>query len=133
MVKRSINKKPSKNTSQKIKPSQRKKINKSNKSSKKNTKLNRELEGPKESIPINTETLIEDLDELECEVHRGQNVYFICTKLTCLKELCSFCIMDHKYHISEIEILKNVVSQNLDYLKDFSVHDQQINILDNQK
>ena len=42
-------------------------------------------------------------------IHEGHNIEFICTNLRCLKKLCSFCIMDHKYHITDIEILANVI------------------------
>ena len=58
---------------------------------------------------------------IECSIHKGHNIDFMCTKISCLKKLCSYCIMDHKFHISDIEILANVIVQNLDYLKDFNV------------
>ena len=46
---------------------------------------------------------IEDNEALICNNHKGKKIKFICTLKTCLKELCSICILDHKNHIDYIE------------------------------
>lgn len=50
---------------------------------------------------------------LLCAEH-GFVIEFLCVFRSCLKEMCSHCIISHKDHISEVEPIRRVMSRELD-------------------
>lgn len=58
-----------------------------------------------------------DSEPLLCPDH-SILIEFICTFRTCLKEMCSHCIISHKEHIHEVQPILKVMSKELSSLKD---------------
>lgn len=47
----------------------------------------------------------------KCIIHNNKKIKFICCLKNCLKELCSFCILDHKTHIDHISRMDIKINQ----------------------
>ncbi len=67
-----------------------------------------------------------------CSKHKDLKIEFICVNPKCLKELCSYCILEHKEHIKYIKAIQNVVQDIYDHFQDFSVGNVQEQILEHQ-
>lgn len=70
---------------------------------------------------------------MECYRHSNRRVQFICLSRACWKELCSFCILEHKEHVNDIRPLEDVVRENSDAMAHFREKDAQDKILRNQE
>lgn len=48
----------------------------------------------------------------ECLRHSNRPFQFICLSRTCLKELCSMCILEHRDHVEEVKPLEEVMEEH---------------------
>lgn len=53
----------------------------------------------------------QQIDVFNCEKHPGNRIEFICTYPRNIKEMCSYCILDHKNFINDIHLISHVVEQ----------------------
>lgn len=72
------------------------------------------------------------ITSLLCSTHTNKYIEFICLKNKCFKELCSLCILDHKDHIDEIQLISNVLAENMQYFENWDVT-QEMGIIRNQQ
>lgn len=70
--------------------------------------------------------------DINCKTHFGQKIEFLCKNKSCLLELCSFCILEHKEHIHEIFSLKEIINENLRAFQEINIKQIQGNIYNSQ-
>lgn len=68
-----------------------------------------------------------------CYRHSDRKIQFICLNRSCLQELCSFCILEHKDHVDEIKPLEDVIKENAHRLAEFQEKDIQESVQKNQE
>jgi hypothetical protein len=109
--------------------------------SKKNPPRKRPAKKPKGLAAEDLEGLSENLrtpkrespeDALPCEQHPDQRIEFLCRNRSCLRELCSFCILEHKDHINEIFPIRDLIKENLQYFSDTHLEEMQNTVLYSQ-
>jgi hypothetical protein len=109
--------------------------------SKKNPPRKRLAKKPKGQIAEDSENQFDESmtpkaeaaeEELLCETHMDQRVEFLCKNRSCLRELCSFCILEHKDHINEIFPIRDLIKENLQYFSDTQLEEMQNTVLYSQ-
>ena len=56
-----------------------------------------------------------------CEKHQFKKIEFICSLESCLREMCSMCILDHKEHIDSIKHIHTHIQEQYESIKNLDL------------
>jgi hypothetical protein len=88
------------------------------------------LKRSKEDSEISADSLDTGNDDgYYCHLHAKQKIDFLCKDKGCLRELCSFCILDHREHINEIFPLRELIQDNVKFYTENHIEEMQNSIL----
>jgi N-acetylneuraminic acid mutarotase len=94
----------------------------------------RRIKSPANTTPEDSQLEVQQISEYHaqiyyCQIHAKEKIEFLCRDKCCLRELCSFCILEHKEHINEIFSIKDLIDENIKHYTENHMEEMQNIIL----